>query len=63
MCHFDCGKGIFHKECCYGFISRSIPLGTNVNWEKAQAKYKKGVLNITIPEKVEKQESVKITVQ
>ena len=33
-------KGRYHQECSYGYFSRSVPLGKNVNWEKTVAQYK-----------------------
>ena len=45
------GKNRYYKECSYGSFHRSIPMGDNVEWEKAKAKYKKGVLSVTIPKK------------
>lgn len=39
----------YYSECRYGSFSRSIPLGKNVKWEDAKAKYKNGVLTVTVP--------------
>jgi HSP20 family protein len=36
-------------ECAYGSFERAIPLPANVDDSKAQAAYKKGVLQITLP--------------
>ena len=36
-------------ECAYGRFERAIPLPANVSDEQAQASYKKGVLEITLP--------------
>ncbi len=44
-------KNHYHKECSYGCFHRSIPIGENVEWEKANAKYKKGILTVKLPKK------------
>lgn len=57
-------KGYYRVERSYGSFSRTIPLPAEVDEDKAEAKYKKGVLKITLPktEKAQK-ESKKIAVQ
>ena len=43
-------KGHYHvMECAYGSFTRSVPLPTEVEVSKAKAKYKNGVLEITLP--------------
>ena len=43
-------KGHYHMmECAYGSFTRSVPLPTEVDVSKAKAKYKNGVLDITLP--------------
>lgn len=43
-------KGNYHlMECAYGCFERAIPLPEKVDEEKAQASYKRGLLNITLP--------------
>lgn len=43
-------KGHYHMmECAYGSFTRSVPLPTEVDVAKAKAKYKNGVLDITLP--------------
>jgi HSP20 family protein len=43
------GKDYYHSECSYGSFSRMIPLPEEVNTEKAEAHYRKGVLTVTLP--------------
>jgi len=45
----------FRRETSYGEFSRTVPLPANVDTEGAKAKFKDGVLEITLP----KQESTK----
>ena len=42
-------KGRIYRECSYGSFSRTIPVGKNVNWEKANTMYKNGVLTVVLP--------------
>jgi len=42
-------KDRYYRECNYGSFSRDIPLGKNVDWEKVAAKYRNGVLTVTLP--------------
>jgi|WetSurMetagenome_2_1015567.scaffolds.fasta_scaffold98148_3 HSP20 family protein len=42
-------KDRYYRECSYGSFSREIEIGRNVNWEKAIAKYKNGVLTVSMP--------------
>jgi len=43
------GKNRYYRECRYGSFSRDIETGKNVSWEKADAKYKNGVLTVILP--------------
>lgn len=43
------GKNTWHRETWQGSFTRGIPVGRQVDWKKAQAKYKDGVLNVTLP--------------
>ena len=45
------GKEYWHREMSYGSFHRVIPLpeGLNPNPEKAEARFKKGVLTVTLP--------------
>jgi len=53
----------YHRiERCYGSFSRSITLPENVDIEKVNAEYKKGVLTVSIP-KTKKEDTKKINVK
>jgi HSP20 family protein len=45
----DKGKDYYRMERSYGSFSRSIPLPVEVETNKVEAKFKKGVLSITLP--------------
>ena len=51
----DKGKNWYTREQSYGVFHRIIPLPTSVDGEKANAKFKKGVLTITVPKREEDQ--------
>lgn len=51
------GKNRYYKECRYGYFSKEIPLGELVDWAKAKAEYKNGILTVKIP-KSEKENRV-----
>lgn len=51
----DKGKNWYSREQSYGSFHRVIPLPVSVQGEKAKAKFKKGVLTITIPKREEEQ--------
>ena len=42
-------KECWHMERCYGSFYRSIPLPEEIDKEKADASFKKGILRVTIP--------------
>ncbi len=42
-------KGFYLSERSYGSVFRSIPLPAGVDIEKADAKFKNGVLSVTLP--------------
>lgn len=54
-------KGYHYSECSYGSFNRSVPIPDAVLWDKAKAKYRKGVLHITLP-KDEKRSSNRIEI-
>jgi len=59
----DKGKNWYRREQSYGSFYRMIPLPASVDGEKATAKFKKGVLAITLPKREEdrsKRKSIKI---
>jgi HSP20 family protein len=43
------GKDYWHKETSYGSFSRVIPLPEGLDTEKADARFKNGVLTIALP--------------
>jgi HSP20 family protein len=45
----DKGKDYYRMERSYGSFSRSIPLPAEVDTDKIEAKFKKGVLDVTLP--------------
>ena len=45
----DKGKDYWHKETSYGSFSRVIPLPEGLDTEKADARFKNGVLTIALP--------------
>jgi len=45
----DKGKDYYRMERSYGSFSRTIPLPIEVETDKIEATFKKGVLNITLP--------------
>jgi len=60
----DKGKDYYKMERSYGAFTRSIPLPVEVDTDKVQATFKKGVLEITLPKSAKAiQETKKITVK
>jgi len=55
-------KHRYYKECSYGSFSRDIFIGDSVDYGKAKAKYKNGVLTVTLPKTVSAQKSIEIKV-
>ena len=51
----DKGKNWCRREQSYGSFHRVIPLPASVQGEKAKARFKKGVLTITVPKREEEQ--------
>jgi HSP20 family protein len=47
------GEQFYRKESSYGAFHRSIPLSTEVEEDKIEATYKKGVLKIVLPKSPE----------
>ncbi|HVO66426.1 MAG TPA: Hsp20/alpha crystallin family protein [Syntrophales bacterium] len=45
----DKGKNYYRMERSYGSFSRTIPLPTGIDSQRADAVFKKGVLTITVP--------------
>ncbi|GBE03327.1 MAG TPA: Hsp20/alpha crystallin family protein [Nitrospirae bacterium] len=55
----DKGKDYYHVERSYGSFSRTIPLPAEIESDKAQAHFKKGVLTVKIPKSAKSIESKK----
>lgn len=51
----DKGKNWYTREQSYGAFHRIVPLPTSVDGEKANAKFKNGVLTIMVPKREEEQ--------
>jgi HSP20 family protein len=47
----------YHSERSYGYFDRTIALPQGIDADSAKAKFKKGVLKVTIPKKPEAQSS------
>ncbi|MBN2036277.1 MAG: Hsp20/alpha crystallin family protein [Chitinispirillaceae bacterium] len=56
-------KDRFYRECSYGSFYRSIPVGNGVDWQNAKAKYKNGVLTVSLPKSETAQKAIEIKVQ
>lgn len=57
--HEEQRKGVYMSERSYGAFYRTIPLPAGVDTEKAEAKFKQGVLTVTLPKTAEAQAKVK----
>ncbi|HEY84791.1 MAG TPA: Hsp20/alpha crystallin family protein [Chloroflexi bacterium] len=55
----DKGKNYYRMERSYGSFRRAIPLPCEVETDKVNATFKKGVLNIVLPKTSQAQEAVK----
>jgi HSP20 family protein len=44
-------KGVHYRESRYGSFMRSVPIEAAVDWDRAKARYKRGVLEVAIPKK------------
>lgn len=58
----DKKKNSYYRECSYGSFSRDIALGDSVDWSKAKAKYKNGVLAVSMPKTETAQKAIEIKV-
>lgn len=56
-------RNTWHRESWQGFFSRSIPIGREVEWEKAKAKHKDGVLTVIIPKTKGKENHTRINIE
>lgn len=51
--HEEKGRTYHYSECAYGAFYRAVPLPCEVEVDKSKAKYKKGVLTVTLPKTAE----------
>lgn len=57
-------EGCYHTERSYGYFRRSIPLPTEVETGKAEAKFDKGILTVKLPKTEKaKQQATKIPIK
>lgn len=42
-------REMYYRETRHGSFSRRVPIGAKVDWEKAKAEFKRGVLRISLP--------------
>jgi len=59
----DRGKNYYRMERSYGSFRRAIPLPVEVDENKAEAIFKKGVLTITLPKTAESQAKKRISIK
>ncbi len=57
--HEENRKGIYMSERSYGAFYRTVPLPAGVDADKAEAKFKNGVLTVTLPKTAEAQARIK----
>jgi HSP20 family protein len=55
----DKGKDYYRMERSYGSFTRSVPLPVEVDIDKVDAKFKKGVLTVTLPKTAKAVEETK----
>ena len=53
------GEDYYHQECSYGSFQRTIPLPCEIESDKVDASFKKGVLTVTLPKSEAAQAKVK----
>lgn len=59
----DKGKNYYRMERTYGAFERRIPLPGNLDTDKIEATYQRGVLTVTLPKMAATGKSTKITVK
>ena len=55
-------KDHYYRECSYGSFFREIPLGKSVDWKKSTARYKNGVLTVSLPKTGETQKAIEVKI-
>lgn len=56
-------KNYYRYECNYGSFQRSVPIPSDVDTDKAEATFKKGVLKVVIPKTGELKGTKKINIK
>ncbi len=51
-----------YRECSYGYFSRSVPLGKDLDWKSAKATCRDGVLTISLDKTPAGREAVSVKV-
>jgi HSP20 family protein len=59
----DKGKNYYRMERSYGSFRRSVPLPSEVDENRAEATFKKGILTITLPKTAEAQVRKRISIR
>lgn len=55
-------KDRYYRECSYGSFCRNINVGTKVDWGNAKARYKNGILTVSLPKTETAQKAIEIKV-
>jgi len=55
-------KGRYYSECSYGSFCRNINVGKNVDWSNVRARYKSGVLTVSLPKMETARKAIEIKV-
>lgn len=42
-------RGTYYRESRYGSFSRNVPIDPGVDWDKARAEFKQGILKVVLP--------------
>ena len=58
----DKKKNHYYRECSYGRFSRDIVLGDSVDYTAAKARYRNGVLTVTLPKTEVARKAIEIKV-
>ena len=56
-------EGLFRTERYYGYFQRAIPLPEDIDWERAEAQFKNGVLTVRFPKRETKSRGRRIEVR
>jgi HSP20 family protein len=56
------GRNRYYRECRYGYFSKGIPLGERLDWAKAKAEYKNGILTVKIPKSEKENKAIEVKI-